>query len=159
MLIFTSIQPPPPEQIAFLYPLGSQGTWNPSPDLFALFQHWVAGEHLEEPNRTALERVEAAFFIAVKQMDARGGNFDKSLVPDVPLEADTRPIVRISVNDLESISPCHATYGILSSLSRDPTSCKSINHQTQDFYGGREHVGRLRLGPSTSSATCRTLSR
>ena len=46
----------------------------------ALFQHWVAGEYLKEPYRTALERIEAPFFIAVRQMDARGINFDKYLV-------------------------------------------------------------------------------
>lgn len=44
----------------------------------ALFQHWVAGEYLQEPYRTALERIEAPSFIAVRQMDARGINFDNT---------------------------------------------------------------------------------
>ena len=44
------------------------------------FLRWVPGEPLDDPYRTALERIEAALSIKAKQLDVRGADISRSLV-------------------------------------------------------------------------------
>ena len=68
------------------------------------FLRWVPGEPLDDPYRTALERIEAALSIKARQLDVRGADISRSLVRPPRLPQGSRSSYPRHVRTVISIS-------------------------------------------------------